>query len=210
MLLEGPCSTLDARAGRGRVLAEGSESVAEGDEYPFMLGGGEVDRVAIGGGGSIGRRGYPGVGQAFFHLAEGDLRQFSLLRVVKAGPDGREVSKVGWRIVVGGSGAVGRKSGVRPVLDPVVARRSVGPMGEKSRSGPEAEGGGESVLVVALSAVPVLFLGDAMVDEVVDMAVREARKAARGVKSRGGATRTVKGGWSATCVVTRGAGAELL
>ena len=78
----------------------------------------------------------------------------------------------------------------------------MGPMGEKSRSGPEAEGGGESVLVVALAAVPVLFLGDAMVDEVVDMALREARKAARGVKSRGGATRTVKGGWSAPCVVT--------
>ena len=110
MLLEGPCSSLDARAGRGRVLAQGGESVAEGGEYPFMLGGGEVGRVAIGGGGSIGRRGYPGAGQAFFHLAEGDLRQFSLLRVVKADPDGREVSKVGRGAVVGGKGGPRQRS----------------------------------------------------------------------------------------------------
>ena len=43
---------------------------------------------------------------------------------------------------------MGRSPGVRPVLDAVVALISVGPIGEKSRSGPEAEGGGESVLML--------------------------------------------------------------
>ena len=99
---------------------------------------------------------------------------------------------------------------MRPVLDPVMALRSVEPIGEKSRSGPEVEGGGNPVLVLAWAAVPVICLGDGAVDDVVDMALQEARKAARGVKTWGGATRTVKGGWLATCVVTRGAGAELL
>ena len=212
----GTCISLDARAGRGRVLAQGGESVAEGGEYPFMLGGGEVDRVAIGGG-SVASAGADTRAQARPSstsrretFASSVCCAWSKLAQVDArcpkwggGPAlaAREAR---------GSGAVGRKPGVRPVLDPVVARRSAGPMGDESRSGPEAEGGGESVLVVALSAVPVLFLGDAMVDEVVDMTPREARKAARGMKSRGGATRTMKGGWSATCVVTRGAGAELL
>ena len=108
-----------------------------------------------------------------------------------------------------GSGTVGRKPGVRPVLEPVLARSSAGAIGEKSRSGPEAEGGGESVLAVASAAVPVL--GDAVVDEVVEvMSLWEARQGARGEQARGGATRTVKGGWSATRVVARGAGAEVL
>ena len=35
-----------------------------------------------------------------------------------------------------GIGTEGRNSGVRPVLEPVEARRSAGSMGERSRSGP--------------------------------------------------------------------------
>ena len=37
----------------------------------------------------------------------------------------------------------GAQAGVRPVLEPVLTRRSVGAMGERSTSGPGAEGGGE-------------------------------------------------------------------
>ena len=67
-----------------------------------------------------------------------------------------------------GSGTVGRKPGVHPVLEPMLARRSVGAMGQRSRSGPGAEGGGEAVLVVASAEVLVLVLGDAVVDVVVE------------------------------------------
>ena len=84
---------------------------------------------------------------------------------------------------VRGRGAVGRSPGVRPVLDPVMALRSVEPIGEKSRSGPEVEGGGDPVLVLTWVAVPVFCLGDGAVDDVVDMVLREARKPARGVKT---------------------------
>ena len=35
-----------------------------------------------------------------------------------------------------GSGTVERKPGARPVLEPVIARRAVGAMGERSKSGP--------------------------------------------------------------------------
>ena len=52
-----------------------------------MLISGEVDRVAIGGGDRSVLSGYPSAGQSLFHLAEGDLLQFSLLRRIKAGPD---------------------------------------------------------------------------------------------------------------------------
>ena len=65
-----------------------------------------------------------------------------------------------------GSGNVGRNPGVRPVLEPVVARRSVGAMGDRSKSGPGAEGGGEAILVVTLEEAPVLGLGDTVVDVV--------------------------------------------
>ena len=91
-----------------------------------------------------------------------------------------------------GIGTVGRNPGVRPVLEPVEARRSAGAIGERSRSGPGAEGGCEAILVV---------------DEVLEDMLWEARREARGEKARGGATRMVKGGWSATHV---GAGAEVL
>ena len=99
---------------------------------------------------------------------------------------------------------------MRPVVDPVLTRRSVEPMGEKSKSGPDVEGGGNPVLVLMWAAVPEVGLVEGAVDDALDMVLRDARKAARGVKTRGGVTRTVKGGWLATCMVVRAAGAELL
>ena len=75
-----------------------------------------------------------------------------------------------------GSGTVGRKPGVRPVLEPVLPRRSVGAIGERSRSGPGAEGGGEAVFVMALADVPVFVLGDAVVDAVVEDMLRLPRE----------------------------------
>ena len=67
-----------------------------------------------------------------------------------------------------GIGTVGRNPGVRPVLEPVEARRSAGAIGERSRSGPGAEGGGEAILVVAWAEVPVVGFGEAVVDEVLE------------------------------------------
>ena len=87
---------------------------------------------------------------------------------------------------VRGTGAVGRSPGVRPVVDPVLTRRSVGPMREKSKSGPDVEGGGDPVLVLMWAAVPKVGLVEEAVDDALDMILREARKAARGVKTRGG------------------------
>ena len=75
---------------------------------------------------------------------------------------------------VRGIGAVGRNPGLRPVLEPVLARRSVGGIGERPKSGPEAEGG-EAVLVV--------ILGDEVAEEVEEDMLREARNGARGEKS---------------------------
>ena len=215
LLLEGPCSSLDARAGcsecwrkavslsrRGasaRSCSAVARSIAWRSAVVVASAGADTRARARRSSTSRGETFASSACCAWSKLAETDAR----CPRWGGGPSlaAREAR---------GSGAVGRKPGVRPVLGPVVARRSVGPMGEKSRSGPEAEGGGESVLVVASVAVPVFFVGDAVGNEVVDMPLREARKAARGVKSRGGATRTVKGGWSATRVVTRGAGEELL
>ena len=108
-----------------------------------------------------------------------------------------------------GSGTVGRNPGVRPVLESVEARRSAVAIGERSRSGPGAEGGGEDVLVVDWAEVPVVGLGEAVVDAVVRGMLWEAREGARGKKSLAGGTRSVKGGWLATCVVIRGAVAEV-
>ena len=82
-------------------------------------------------------------------------------------------------------------------------------MGERSNSGPGDEGGGEAILAVTSAETPVLSLGDAMVGVVGEDMLLEARKGARGDRLRGGATRTVKGGWLVTCVVTRGAVAEV-
>ena len=107
---------------------------------------------------------------------------------------------------VRGSRAAGRSPGVRPVLEPVLARRSVEVVGERSRSGRGAEGTGEAILVrVSGSEVVVLVLGNAVADVVGEDMLREARKGARGEKSRAGATRSVKGGWLAVKKSKRGA-----
>ena len=83
-------------------------------------------------------------------------------------------------------------------------------VGERSRSGRGAEGAGEAVLVrVSGPEVVVLALGNTVADVVGEDMLREARKGARGENSQGGATRSVKGGWLATNVVTRGAVAEI-
>ena len=110
-----------------------------------------------------------------------------------------------------GSGTVGRKPRVRPVLEPVVARRSVGAMGERSKSRPGAKGRGEAVLVVVLEDEVAEVLGEDT--------LWEARNGARDETSRGGYTRSVKrgwlytrsvkGGWLATRIVTRGAFTEI-
>ena len=62
LLLEGPCRVLKARAGSGGVSTQSGELCAEGSDRPFMLGGGEFDRVAIGGGGCLVLSGDPGAG----------------------------------------------------------------------------------------------------------------------------------------------------
>ena len=104
--------------------------------------------------------------------------------------------KARWR------GAAGRSPGVRPVLEPVSARMSGEGGGEKSRRGRGAERASEAAKLILKGAVAEVVM-DGMV-------LLEARRGARGVKTRGGVTRTVKEGWLATCMVARGAGAELL
>ena len=54
-----------------------------------MLGGGQFDRVAIGGGLRDVLSRYPGAGGAFLHIVKGDHLHFGLLRRLEAGPDGR-------------------------------------------------------------------------------------------------------------------------
>ena len=108
------------------------------------------------------------------------------------------------------SGAAGRSPGVRPVPESVLTRKSVEGIGERSRNGRGAEEGGEAVLVlVSWAEVLVLVLGDEVADAIEEDMLREAHNGARGEKSRGGHTRSVKGGWLATSVVTRGAVAEI-
>ena len=102
---------------------------------------------------------------------------------------------------VRGNGAAGRSPGVRLVPEPVLARRSVAGIGERSRSGRGAEGGGE--------AVRVSVLGDVVAEVVEEDMLREARNGASGENSRGGRRRSVKGGRLATSIVTRGAVAEI-
>ena len=83
-----------------------------------------------------------------------------------------------------GSGMVGRKPGVRFVLEPVLALRSVGAMGERSKSGPGAERGGEAVLRVIWGAeVLVVGLGDGVAEVLEEDMLQEARNGVRGGKS---------------------------
>ena len=58
-----------------------------------MLGGAEVDRMAIGVGGRSGLGRYPGLGQPFFYLVEGDLSPVSALLRGEGVPDGRPVGR---------------------------------------------------------------------------------------------------------------------
>ena len=93
-----------------------------------------------------------------------------------------------------GSGAAGRNPRVRPVPEPELPRMSVEGTSEVSRGGREAEGDGEAVL-----------LGVSEGEVVGEDVLREARKGARGEKSRGGYMEpAVRGDWLAASVVTRG------
>ena len=60
---------------------------------------------------------------------------------------------------VRGSGAAGRSPGVRPVLEPVLARRSGDGVGEKSKRGRGAEWAGEA---------GVFFWGETVAEVVVE------------------------------------------
>ena len=78
-----------------------------GDEegcHTFVLGGAEVDRMAIRVGGRRGLGRYPGAGQPLFHLVEGDLSHVRALLRVEGFPDGRPVLQVGWGAAFGGKG----------------------------------------------------------------------------------------------------------
>ena len=105
------------------------------------------------------------------------------------GGPGTARGKARWR------GAAGRSPGVRPVLEPVFVRLSGEGGGEKSRRGRGAERAGEAAELILEGAVAEVVMKG--------MVLLEARKAARGVKTRGGVTRTVKVGWLATCMVAR-------
>ena len=87
-----------------------------------------------------------------------------------------------------GSGTVGRNPGVRPVAEPVLDRRSVGGIGERSRSGPGAGGGGEAVLVVILGAeVLMLDLGDGVAEVLEEDMLRGGSQWSKGKKTARGA-----------------------
>ena len=54
-----------------------------------MLGGGQFDSVAIGGGLRDVLSRYPGAGESFLYIVMGDPLHFGLLRRLDAGPDWR-------------------------------------------------------------------------------------------------------------------------
>ena len=93
------------------------------------------------------------------------------------------------------SGESGRNPRVRPVHEPELSRISVVGTGEVPRGGRVAKGDGEAVLLRVLA-------GEVVEEDML----QEARKEARGEKSRGGHMGpTVIGGWLAVSVlVTRG------
>ena len=88
LLPEGPRRVLKPRSGSGGVSVQSGELGTEGSDQPFMLDGSQVDRVSIGGGprGVVSR--YPGAGESFLHLTEGDPLHCGLLSRLDAGPDG--------------------------------------------------------------------------------------------------------------------------
>ena len=206
LLSEGPRRVLKSRGGSGGVSVQSGELGTEGSNQPSMLGGSQVDRVPIGDGPrGVGSR-YPGAGESFSTSRRETLSIVACCAGSRLAHMGARCPRWGGgpSLEVGkvrGIAAVGRNPGVRPVPEPVLARRSVGGIDERSKSGPGAEGGGEVVLMVTLGDDVAEVLGEDM--------LREARNGARGEKSRGGGTRSVKGGLLATSVVTRGAVVEI-
>ena len=95
LLPEGPRRVLKPGAGSGGVSVQNGELCTEGSYQPFMLGGSQFDRVSIGGGprGVVSR--YPGAGESFLHIVEGDPLHGGLLRRFEAIPYGLQVSQVG-------------------------------------------------------------------------------------------------------------------
>ena len=112
---------------------------------------------------------------------------------------------------LGGRGESGRNSRVPPVPGPEISRIAVDATGEVLRGGCVAEGDGGTASVLSEGAEAVL-LAVLAVEVVREDMLREARKGARGEKSRGGHMGpAVKGGCSAMSVlVTRGVAAAIL
>ena len=78
------------------MAVENGEFGDQGGSHTFVLGGAEVDRMAIR---VCGRRGlgrYPGSGQPLSHLVEGDLSHVRALLRGEDVPDGPSVLQVGW------------------------------------------------------------------------------------------------------------------
>ena len=156
--------------------------------------------------GRVGRRWFSQVGRQWFLLAQSPPPRRGgrptaswpasqvpgCPRRVQSAVGGGGPSEAAWK--ARGSGAAGRNPRARPVPEPELPRTSVEGIGEVSRGVREAEGDGEAVLLSVLEGEVV---GEDM--------LREARKGARGEKSRGGNMGpAVKGGWLAASVVTRG------
>ena len=166
-----------------------TESLERRGRHAVVLGGAEVDRMTIG---SVAAEAATWVRARPSSTSWREGRATSArCCAVRVSQTGAQWSKWGGGPPLAvraarGTGAVGRSPGVRPVADPVLARRSVEPMGEKSKSGPDVGGGGDPVLVLMWAAVPEVGLVEGAVDDALDMVLREARKAARGVKTRGG------------------------
>ena len=102
VLPEGPRRVLKPGAGGGGVAVQSGELCTEGSYQPFVLGGSQFDRVTIGGGPRDVVNGYPGAGESFLHIVEGDPLHGGLLRRFEAIPNGRQVSQVGRGSVGGG------------------------------------------------------------------------------------------------------------
>ena len=75
------------------MAMESGEFGEEGDCHTFVLGGAEVDRMAIRVGGRSGFGRYPGSGQPLFYLVEGGSCHVSSLQRGEGVPDGRPVER---------------------------------------------------------------------------------------------------------------------